>query len=728
MTTIAARERRPAAARLTGLVDRVLPLLPLLAAYLLLASYLGWHAAGHASPWLFTDEIEHTQLSRSIAETGESARRGTPREFLSVSSYVTAPIWRLVDDTEQAYELIKLLGVFVMTAVIFPAYALARLLVPRPHALFAAVASASIPAMGYSRLLISEPFAYPYAALTFFLLVKGLATRRWPWLAAGVAAALLASFVRNQFELFGPILVASVLGVLWLSDRARAFRSRLGWGQWPLWGAVAILMLGAMHAAARPRIEGYYIATTLPERMEEFGVWAAGAFVIGIGVVPAILGLAAMWRPRDLVRPEYRAFLAVFASAVALFALYTAVKAVYLSTIFSFTVYERNLIYLSPLFFAATALSLHRPTLNVIALGGATAAVAYLVVGANYQLAFFPYGDAPGLAVLAEGNRSLALDEQAIERILVWICAGTLLLASGLALAPGRRRLLGSATAVLAVAIVAWELVGVNAFGNGVNSLAARIRSSIPEPPTWIDRATGGEPTAYVGQGIADPNAVLATEFWNRSIQFVGSLDGSAPGTGPSPTLVPMSADGSVANDPELRYLVTDSPTIDVYGRLVEQTGLWRLIDVGGKIRLRSSWTGVYPDGWTGAEAAYSYFGKPRRAVLEVLTSRAGWNGPDRPAVVRVRVGTLVPAPYEVIANPCFAGRCISTQPRIGRILAVRKWTVHSGKQRLFRIPVSAPFRVEITVEPTFSPFEFGVGDNRQLGVQVAAAFKPAAP
>ena len=86
MTAIATEERPPAAARLTGLYDRVLPILPLFAAYLLLASFLGWHAAGHDSPWLFTDEIEHTQLSRSIADTGEAARRGTPRDALSISS------------------------------------------------------------------------------------------------------------------------------------------------------------------------------------------------------------------------------------------------------------------------------------------------------------------------------------------------------------------------------------------------------------------------------------------------------------------------------------------------------------------------------------------------------------------------------------------------------------------------------------------------------------------
>ena len=35
------------------------------------------------------------------------------------------------------------------------------------------------------------------------------------------------------------------------------------------------------------------------------------------------------------------------------------------------------------------------------------------------------------------------------------------------------------------------------------------------------------------------------------------------------------------------------------------------------------------------------------------------------------------------------------------------------------------PFRVEVTVDPTFSPTEFGGSDQRQLGVQVSYRFAP---
>jgi len=38
---------------------------------------------------------------------------------------------------------------------------------------------------------------------------------------------------------------------------------------------------------------------------------------------------------------------------------------------------------------------------------------------------------------------------------------------------------------------------------------------------------------------------------------------------------------------------------------------------------------------------------------------------------------------------------------------------------------VTTPFKLEVTVDPTFSPHEFGENDLRQLGVRLAVSFKP---
>jgi hypothetical protein len=228
----------------------------------------------------------------------------------------------------------------------------------------------------------------------------------------------------------------------------------------------------------------------------------------------------------------------------------------------------------------------------------------------------------------------------------------------------------------------------------------------------------------YLGQSIADGNPVYLTEFWNRSITAVGTLDDQAIGPGPTLQVVPYARDGRVVNDPGVDYVLTNSLGVEPRGALAYQTGDWRLYRVGHPLRLRSEMTGVYADGWTGARAALSFFGDGERGTLEVSVSRAGWGGEDKPGAVTVRVGELVPAPLDVIANPCNrAGVCVDRNPRIGKLFGQDTWTAHAGETHTFRFRVRTPFRLEVVTDPTFSPAEFGEGDVRQFGVQLATAF-----
>lgn len=726
MTTVATTDR-PAAhsARAGTLVERLLEAAPLVSVYLVLVVVYVWQGLSHDSPWLFSDELEYTQLSRSIAETGEAARRGEPAGFGSLYTYLLAPVW-LIDDVEAAYAAAKYLGAFVMAAALFPAYGLARLVAPRGLATLAAVGTATVPVLAYSRLIYPDVLAYPYAALTFFLLAKALATWRPAWLAGAAVAVAVAPFVRTQFVIFPAVAAGAVLVALWLGERARRWRRDWGVVRWALAAAGLALIVHIAHEQAIRRSELYYVATTLPDRMRDFEIWAAGAFVIGIGLFPALLALTALWRPRDLGEPAYRALVSLLVPSIVGFGLYTTVKAVHLSTVFANVVAERNLVFLSPLVFAATALFLHRPAANPVVLVAAAALLAFLVVDAPLQLVYYPYFDAPGLAVLATFNRELRLDDPTIERMLVWIVVGSMLVAAAAAFARRARIVAQGAAVALAVACIGWNLTGEFSFGNGINGLANRLRSSVPEPPSWVDNVTKGDETIYVGQGITNGNPIQLTEFWNRSVQHVASLDGTAPGPGPAPVLVPRTRDGRVANDPGVEYLVTNTPGVEPVGELVYPTGDWRVYRINGPIRLRSSITGVYADGWTGPSASYNRFGTGQKGVLDVLVSRTGWQGEDRPGNVRLRVGSLVPQPLDVIANPCRNGACVDVQPEIGTLYAQGTWRARAERQQLFHFPVTTPFRLEITVDPTFSPLEFGGTDLRQLGVRLAVVFKPA--
>ena len=111
------------------------------------------------TPWLFTDELELTQLSRSIADTGEAARRGEPHFFETLYTYLTAPAW-WIDSTAQAYDLVRYIGVFTMTAVVFPTYFLARTIVGKRRALFAAAGAGAVPGLRLLELISEEALAY----------------------------------------------------------------------------------------------------------------------------------------------------------------------------------------------------------------------------------------------------------------------------------------------------------------------------------------------------------------------------------------------------------------------------------------------------------------------------------------------------------------------------------------------------------------------------------------
>ena len=209
----------------------VLAMLPLALIYLLAASLYAWQASNRMSPTIFSDEIEFTQISRSIAETGRAARLGEPYGFQTLYTFLMAPVW-WIDDTKTAWEAAKLIGALVMSATLFPAYGLARLVVSRPWALFAAAGAVAVPPLAFAPYLMDEPMAYPVATLGLLAdRSRDLRnpTRRSFALAAGVCT--IAPFVRGE------------LSVLWLVLLLSGAHARLA--RFPLQGvAVALEWLG----------------------------------------------------------------------------------------------------------------------------------------------------------------------------------------------------------------------------------------------------------------------------------------------------------------------------------------------------------------------------------------------------------------------------------------------------------------------------------------------------
>jgi len=733
----------PAAPRSGGrtLSARLLASLPLLSVYTWLCVVYLVEAWARVTPWLFTDELEMTQLSRSIADTGRPAERGQSMGLHSLYTVMTAPLW-LIHDVATAYAGVKYLDVFVMASVVFPTYFLARLLVGRGPALFAAAGAGAIPSLAYSGYLVEENLAYPYAALCFFLIARGLielrrgGRKRWP--VAAVVASAIAPAVRAELTVIPIAAGLALLFTAWSSEWGRNRRRSWSIGDWI--GAVA-LVFGAIFVIsgyASNHSYAWLVATRVEQhRMLNMGDWAAGALAIGIGAIPFTAGLAALFSARgETASRKLSAFRSVTLAALIGFAGYTAIKAAFLSTQFATRVEERNLIYVAPLLFVGTALLLDRRRVNPFALLGAAGFTAYLVGYAMYHPTQFPYemnvqlySDALGLAILQQANRYFLWTPEIARWVLLGIVAGGTLALAALPRLRTHTRLAGGLAAALAIGIVGWSLTGEIGAAAGSNSIGRDFKTTLSptgQPLSWVDETTKGKPTIYMGEGEQDQISEWLAEFWNRSIVSVSSLDGTVGGPGPSggPNL---TADGSLywTSDPahpgrQYDYGVEDFPCVDLAGSIagshLHRAGgeykRWLLIRLTHPKRLRAMCTGIYPDGWTGpTDSAYFRFSGGRDGWLRIIVSRRDWGGPTGPSPVHVLVGKLV-------IND-------NAQPILGPIGRQRNLTIDSTQTKTVWVPAPGPrFAVHVVIDKKFVPDDYNHrGDVRQLGAEVSYRF-----
>ncbi len=105
-----------------------------------------------------------TQLSRSIADTGEGTLRGQPTGLPPLAAYLSAPFW-WIDDVPTAYTVVEGTRRAADGDRRVPRLCLARLVVRPAWALFAAAGTGLAPALAYAPILVKEPTAYPAATL-----------------------------------------------------------------------------------------------------------------------------------------------------------------------------------------------------------------------------------------------------------------------------------------------------------------------------------------------------------------------------------------------------------------------------------------------------------------------------------------------------------------------------------------------------------------------------------
>ena len=165
---------------------------------------------GHRQPLpqVAPDEYQYSALARSFADGhGLTYNGGSIGVRAALYIYAISPAWIITDSLTHAYAIAKVASAFMICAVAFPTWLLARRYVPPLVALVPVVLILAGSWMSSAGQLIMENLALPLAAAALASLVAALARpgSRWLWLA--FAFALLATWARFQLAVLIPIIL-----------------------------------------------------------------------------------------------------------------------------------------------------------------------------------------------------------------------------------------------------------------------------------------------------------------------------------------------------------------------------------------------------------------------------------------------------------------------------------------------------------------------------------------
>jgi hypothetical protein len=681
-----------------------------------------WVNRGFEGPQIYCDEYIYAAIARDFATNGHLEFQGGPAAGGALLyPILIAPAW-LVHTMSTTFSLVKLINATLISLTAVPVYLWAKRVVSPWWSLVAAALVLLLPGFVLSGMLMSESASLP--AFTFGVFAIALAVeepRLWRQGLVVVGLAL-AYAARAQGLVLLAILPTAVLLDAVLDLRAGAPRAvvlRRLRGFAPLAAVLALGFLGYLaHSGFSPgqAVGAYHrVATTHYDPLSVL-LWTArhaGDAVLALGVAPFCALLLLFFRALSVGldgRAE-RTFVATAVAAVLWFLLQAGMYA----SAFNPQIHERYAMYAFPPLLVALVVCLgrgfERPRAETIAAVLSSLALAGFII---FGVFLHPKADAVFASLTL--HFFIRLPQHlpgglAVARVVLFLLAAAIALFFVIAPARFVRALLPTAIALLLVLASRSALVVLSANSRFWSSSTGPARS-------WIDDRIGSAPgtAAYLyvpGTDSYTGSTVLAnTQFWNRSIDSVYTL-GSAPlcpltlkalrldeRTG---ALVDAHDPGS-AREP---YLVAES-ALAIPGEAVASGGPPVLpLTIHRPARplgLTSRTAGVYPDGWTGPRASYSVYhsSRPRPGRIDISLSRIGWTGPDVPGRVTVTV------------------RALNAESR-GAPTAEGRWIAHRGETKVLRLPAPAPpFEVSVHVAPTFSPSQFGLGDPRQLGVQIA--------
>jgi hypothetical protein len=547
-------------------------------------------------------------------------------------------------------------------AMAMPTYLLARRWSSTPVAVGASVLAVLVPAAVYASALLPEAPATLLAACSLALYAHARERGDRLALGGGFALALAASLLRPWFAVLLPVLAVA------------AVAEKVSWRELRVWPRPLALVLLAGFAyigveGASPELER---ALLEPRVVLQAAAASVAVAALGSGIVPWLVAAA------RVAGGLAGAQAGVIAAAGIALALAAGVSG---ATGAGPPVDERPLLALVPFVFAvaARAWADRRPSWSAYALAGAGLTLAVLAIP-KAALRTPTLQDAPGLEFAGR-----IVGERGTAGLIALALAVTVMTAVA-----ASARVPALALATLTVLLV---LPGHVLARQAASDRAQANAALLPSPHDWLDRNVdgAGDVTVLDTRPLLPGIGLRGLALWNRSLGDHLVADPTEANT--STGRLPVSTG--------TRFVLARGA--EIAGTVVARHALGTLVRIAPPLRLAGSVEGVYPDGWSAERAVYRRFAGPDRpGTVNVTVSRRAWTGPDVPGTVIFSAGP------------------------VGRARSAGGIVIHSGEERQVPLRVPAPpFEVEITVDPTFSPADFGQADARRLGAQVTFTYVP---
>ncbi len=497
-------------------------------------------------PQVAPDEYQYSALARSVADgNGLTYNSGSIGIRWALYIYAISPAWLVTDSLTQAYAIAKAMSAFMVCAVVFPTWLLARRYMPPLVALVPAVLILAGSWMSSAGQLILENMAFPFAAASLAALVVAL-TRpgsRWVFISLGFAA--LATGARAQLAVL--FLIVFLTLAVDIALQGAGWRERLRDRRWGAGVILAICVVGAFVVLADPSALGAYSELQAKSDLGR-GLPLAGrqalAFIAMAAVLPFIFALAVSLRRRAWDETQLRPLLIVFWVGTITLVIVTGI----LTTAFDNVDWsiQRYVEYTLPLLYVVVVAGIWRgliATRLVLLVTGLVAGVLLFTPGLqNIQEQRGVFG------LLRRSDQLLGLSPGPTMALLALVVGLGTLLVVRLVRGPSTRATL------LAVMVAFTGLVFAvqNEAGWTWQIKQARVwRDGFPKNMSWIDAATD-EPLARIVV-FYNPFRTPQTELFNRRITrtYVPATPvGGAPVNGFTCTWS-ADAEGAMTFDPK---------------------------------------------------------------------------------------------------------------------------------------------------------------------------------